>query len=200
MKGNLDAKAIDTFSVNSQKQIIGMSATIDDFRDFFKPEKEKKDFDIGKSIEHSIKMLSPVLEKENIKLTVSICEHCNIYGCSNELGQSIINIINNAKDALSQKDIEKKHIDINLTKNDTQIILTIADNAGGIPEEIMSKIFDPYFSTKEKKEGTGLGLYLSYSIIKREGGDILVKSTMNKGTIFTLKLPAARTMDKAIPG
>ena len=186
MKGKLDAKAIDTFSSNSQKQIIGMSVTIDDFRDFFKPEKEKKTFDIAKSINHSVKILSPVLKYENIKLTLSMSEECVIHGFSNELAQSIINIINNAKDALSQKDIEKKCIDISLTKNNTKVILTIADNAGGIPEDIIKKIFDPYFSTKENNNGTGLGLYMTKLIIEEHMNGKITVENMNEGAKFSI--------------
>ncbi len=186
MKGDLDTKAMDTFNANSQKQIVGMSATIDDFRDFFKPGKEKKTFDIEESINHSVKILSPLLEYENIKLTVSMSEDCVIYGFSNELGQSIINIMNNAKDALSQRDIEGKCIDINLTKNDTQVILTIADNAGGIPEDIIMKIFDPYFSTKEKKDGTGLGLHMTKLIIEEHMNGKITVENINGGAKFSI--------------
>jgi len=186
MKGKLDTKAIDTFSSNSQKQIIGMSETIDDFRDFFKPEKEKKTFDIVKSINHSVKILSPVLKYENIKLTLSMSGECVIYGFSNELGQSIINIMNNAKDALSQRDIEEKCIDINLTKNDTKVILTIADNAGGIPEDIIKKIFDPYFSTKENNNGTGLGLYMTKLIIEEHMNGKITVENINEGAKFNI--------------
>jgi len=185
MRGTVDEKAIDTFNTNSQRQIIAMSTTIDDFRNFFKPEKEKKIFDIRESINHSIKILLPLLENENIKLNISMCEDINIYGFSNELGQGIINIITNAKDALIEKNIEEKHINIDLAKNDTQVILTISDNAGGIPEDIILKIFNPYFSTKER-DGTGLGLYMTKLIIEEHMNGKITVENIDKGAQFNI--------------
>jgi signal transduction histidine kinase len=108
-----------------------------------------------------------------------------MFGYPNELGQAILNIINNAKDALIEKNVEDKTISVSLSQNENHPTLTISDNAGGIPAGIIDKIFDPYFSTKEKS-GTGLGLYMTKLIIEDHmKGKINVTNNM-EGAVFTL--------------
>jgi len=182
----LDEKFVKYFKENSKNQIKNMSDTIDDFRNFFKPEKEKSEFCINKVIENTIDMVNPIFIKEEIDLIVDVNEELYSIGFPNELGQAILNIINNAKDALEEKDIEDKFIKISLIKIDDKIQLTINDNAGGIPSDIINNIFDPYFSTKTQKDGTGLGLYMSKLIIEDHCGGKLEVKNNKYGALFII--------------
>jgi signal transduction histidine kinase len=172
-----------------QQLLDQMSVTIDDFREFFNPGKEKSLFDLSHTIKYVISMLNPLYEHENIKIETELEENISIYGYPNEFVQVVLNIINNAKDAiiLSDQDVSRK-ITVHTVCQGERMILTIEDRAGGIPEEIMEKIFDPYFSTKLEKNGTGLGLYMSKMIIEEHmGGELHVKNSQN-GAIFEIIL------------
>ena len=107
-------------------------------------------------------------------------------GYANEFAQAVMNIINNAKDALQIADVFPKKITIKLEEQEAHIILTIQDNAGGIPHEVIDKIFDPYFSTKPDKEGMGLGLYISQMVIEAYMGGKITVSNDDKGAVFEI--------------
>jgi C4-dicarboxylate-specific signal transduction histidine kinase len=108
---------------------------------------------------------------------------------SGELTQVIINIINNAKDALLENKIQNPKIELKLVDNKTDTIINISDNAGGIKDNVIKNIFEPYFTTKHQSYGTGLGLFMSYEIITKSlKGDIKV-SNNNEGAVFTIVLP-----------
>jgi len=188
-RGKLDTNAVDYFSKNSGKQIQQMSKTIDEFRDFFKPEKEKTDYCINDIITHSIDMLNPVFSKYDLIVEYENKDKLYSNGFPNELGQALINIINNAKDALLENNIVDKVIVVDLEQKEDGAIIRIKDNAGGIPEDIIDKIFDPYFSTKLEKNGIGLGLYMTKLIIEEHlGGEISVKNR-DAGAEFSIFLP-----------
>jgi len=187
-KGKLDTDVLDYFSENSNKQIQQMSKTIDSFRDFFKPEKEKTDYCINNIITHSIDMLNPVFSKHSLIVKYENRDKLYTNGFPNELGQALVNIINNAKDALIENMIIDKTIVLDLKEQGSKAIITIRDNAGGIPNDIVYNIFDPYFSTKEEKNGTGLGLYMTKLIIEEHmDGEIAVKNK-DDGAEFTIIL------------
>ena len=134
-------------------------------------------------------MLNPILRQNEIILKANLQENIEIVGFSNELGQSLINIVNNAKDALIKKSTnDKKVINITMEKIDGKVLITIADNGGGIDPDIIDNIFEPYFSTKQDKNGTGLGLYMSKTIIEEHcHGNIKVSSSA-EGTAFEIVL------------
>ncbi len=184
----LDNKVIEYFKVNSNKQIQNMSKTIDDFRDFFKPEKEKVEFVINTVINDTLDMVKPIFSQNQIDIIIDISKEYKTIGYPNELGQAILNIVNNAKDALIDNNIQNKQINITLNRNDTNITLTIKDNAKGIPENIIDNIFDPYFSTKEEKNGTGLGLYMTKIIIEKHMDGKVSVSNDKDGAIFEIKM------------
>jgi len=190
-KGKLDREAIEYFELNSQKQINFMSTTIDDFRDFFRAEKIKIEFNIVDVINNILNMTNPIYESYHIEITFHKEEDKNYLslGYPNALAQAIINIINNAKDALIELDSSvKKKIDIILKNEDGIINLIIKDNAGGIPQDIIENIFNPYFSTKKEKNGTGLGLYMSKRIIEEQMNAKISVSNDIDGAIFTISL------------
>ncbi len=162
----LSLDIVNKFEKQTKKIILQMSNTIDDFRNFFKPEKEKIIFSLENAIADSIDLISPILKNKKIILELKLNYNINILGYPNELGQAIINIINNSKDALMDSQVKDKMIFIETKKIKNYVTITIRDNAGGMPEDILSKIFNPYFSTKTKKHGTGLGLYMTKIIIE----------------------------------
>jgi signal transduction histidine kinase len=166
------------------EQLQFLSTTIDHFKDFYTPSKQKENFHIKDAIDSSITVLSAELKKRNITLDVqyNINEDININGIKNELSQVILAILSNASDAL--KEIEIPLINILIDANDAEIIISISNNGKQIDKRDISKIFEPYFSTK--KEGTGIGLYLSKMIIKRSfDGDLKVENNDN-GVKFIL--------------
>ena len=189
-KGKLDQEAMEYFQKNAKKQIQLMSSTIDDFRNFFKSNKVAKEFFLNDMVQDTLDITKTIYDNEEIEIDFKSDGNHKILGFPNELAQVLLNILNNAKDALNENEVEKKKIAITIRKEEDEgIVLTIADNAGGIPEEIMEKIFDPYFSTKTEKNGTGLGLYMSKMIITEQlQGQLSVKN-LKEGAMFTIYFP-----------
>jgi len=166
-----------------------MSSTIDDFRDFFKPSKQKVIFDIKHAIDSTLELIDAALYNQNIRLNIDIQEGNKIYGYENEFSQVILNIINNAKDALVQKKIQNSEINLQTYLKDNIIHLQICDNAGGIADNHLNKIFEPYFTTKEEGQGTGIGLYMSKMIIEENMGGKVYAENKNQGACFTISFP-----------
>ncbi len=173
------------FDKKLKAQVNYMSETIDNFRNFFKPNKEKEEFSINERIKYALSLLEAVFKRYEIEVEFNEDGEYKIVGYPNEFGQAIINILSNAKDVLIDKD-ERKII-INLTSNDNEIILSIEDTGGGIDESIIDKIFDPYFSTKDEKNGTGIGLYMAKIIIEKNMKGTLLAENGEKGARFIIK-------------
>lgn len=171
-------------------QLEYMSKTIDDFRDFFKPNKEKELVNINDIVNKAVDFLAYSIKIDMVNLQVkSLDEECTISIHFNEMVQALINLIKNSKDALSEKKIENRKINIEIQKDDKYVYIKISDNAQGINEEILNRIFEPYFSTKTKKNGTGLGLYMTKTIVEQHcNGEISVKNVQD-GALFEIKLP-----------
>ena len=161
------------------EQVQYMSHTIEDFRNFYNPSKVKEEFGIYQAIKNSHTIASTTLEKHQISFSIEVKKDFTLYGHQNELEQVILNIINNAKDALINSHTQTPTVAITVDEP----MITIEDNGGGIKKEHLSKIFNPYFSTKEG--GDGIGLYLSTMIIEKElEGKIWVESFQHKTTFF----------------
>ncbi len=153
-----------------------LSQTIDDFRDYFNPKKEATYFNLRDIFEKVSDLLEPQLHLKNIQIIKDI-DDINIFGMENEFLQVIINILNNSKDEFERKEFEKKYIFIDTKITEDEIIVIIKDNAGGIEEEIINRVFEPYFTTKFKSKGTGIGLYMSKEIIEKHmNGSLIVKN------------------------
>jgi len=183
----LDEKLFDEIYNQISTTLQHMSTTIDDFSDFFKPDREKREFVLSDTINQTMHLLKPMLKNDGIELVEDIDESITYIGYPNELSQAIINIINNAKEAFANQNINKKEISIRLSKSDNIIKIVICDNAGGIDEEILSKIFEPYFSTKGQKNGIGLGLYISKLVIQEHMGGILYAKNREDGASFIIE-------------
>lgn len=174
-----------------------MSKTIDDFRDFYSNKVEKKEFDIEDSIEKALVLLSTKLVKKDIVIIKNL-DNLKILGYKNELIQVYMNILSNAIDSLDDSEDEIKIIQISSKVENNKLILEFLDNAGGINEEIIDKIFDSHFTTKSEKQGSGIGLYMSKIIIDKSHGELKVSnktfeynSKTYKGANFMIILPIA---------
>jgi len=154
-------KTCDIINNNAQY----LSKTIDDFRNFIKGDRIKNIFSIKNMIDSCLQILDGSLKNSDIKLVLNIQDDLKINGYQNELTQCLINILNNAKDAVDEQPLKNKYIFITARQLNNNIIITIVDNAGGIPNHLQEKIFEPYFTTKHKKQGTGLGLSMTYKLI-----------------------------------
>jgi signal transduction histidine kinase len=192
-KGKLDDEALAYFKENSKKQITQMSETIDDFRNFYKLEKEKVDFCVSDVVKELIDRTQIIFKDSGVKVTYT-AEGCPMFhGYPNELKHAIQNIMSNARDALADKEEDKRQIDINVFEDDHAISIRIHDNAGGMPEEIKEKIFDPYFSTKDAKNGTGLGLYMANVIVAEHMNSEILLHADTEGTEFIIHLKKTAT-------
>lgn len=185
-QGKFSDKEMQILNKESSNQIQFMSDTITNFKHFFKPEKDRVKFDISSVLNHTITIVQPILDIENINLEIVFEENIYIVGFPLELGQSVMNIMTNAKDALKANGIKEKSIQMKLTSDIDTTTITIKDNAGGIPIEIKDKIFDPYFSTKNEQDGTGLGLYITKIIIEDHMNGHLDVSSDEDGTVFSI--------------
>ena len=149
--------------VNNNAQYL--SKTIDDFQSFIKGDSIKKVFKLENELNSFLHLVEGSIKNHNINIILDIQKDIQIDGYNNEFIQSIINIFNNAKDALTKNDVENKYIFISVYTKYNNIIIALKDNAGGIPDEVLPKIFEPYFTTKHQSQGTGLGLHMTYKLV-----------------------------------
>ncbi len=160
---------IDSILYRTQK----MSETINDFMNFFKPNKDREKFNFNVVIDEVIKLIKPQFESRGIKFIIEIEDNYIINGYKNELEQVLLNILSNARDAYEDKIGIEKIVEISTQKINRLLTISIKDRAGGVDNELLNKIFEPYVTTKEEGKGTGVGLYMSKTIIQRSfRGDI----------------------------
>jgi len=165
-----------------------LSETIEDFRNFFKPNKEKTTVNLEEVINKALNIIHPGLLDHHIKIEKNIHFHETIETYNNEILQALLNILKNAIDHFATEKIESPLIMIKGYEEKGNFIIELTDNGGGIPEKILDKIFDPYFSTKDDKNGTGLGLYMTKTMIEDHcKGKIEVKN-LNGGAQFKITL------------
>lgn len=169
--------------------IIYLSDTIDDFQTYFHPNKEVSQIDIFELLQRAITFSEPRVKNQNIEIILAEKRgKVLVQTYANELLQVILNILNNATDVLTEREIEKPKVTLRVENKEEKVKIYIEDNAGGISKENLPRIFEPYFSTKGKN-GTGLGLYMSQMIIEKQfGGEIRVESS-SQGTTFTVEIP-----------
>jgi C4-dicarboxylate-specific signal transduction histidine kinase len=197
--GKLTNEFIDEKVTDALLLANNMSNTLDDFKNFFSPDKSKIKFDIETCIEHSLELSKYLLLKENIKIELVIKDKITLNNYYNEISHVFLNIISNSKDALcSNIDKNDRIIKIMVNKYKNNAIINMMDNGGGIPQEIVPKIFEPYYTTKYKSAGTGIGLYMSKQIIEKHiNGSIIYKNIVHKikdnknynCSLFTIKIP-----------
>jgi len=184
----LTDKDIEFFKINSKEEINYMSNIINNFINFFKKDDEIVYFSINHAIKNTIDLIKPILDKNKIKLRIISNEEYYIYGYPKSISQTILNILNNSIEAFEKNDIQNKLITISISKYSQDIIIEISDNAGGIDEDIIDNIFDPYFTTKIDKHGTGLGLFISKTLIENHFNSKLDVENIQNGVKFIITL------------
>ncbi|MBF0343668.1 MAG: PAS domain S-box protein [Nitrospirae bacterium] len=192
--GELNEEYIYKMVASSMGQIAFMSKTIDDFRDFFKPSKEKVMFDVKVAIEDLFSMFGSIFTKNDISIEVKEmpCSNLLVNGYPNEFKQVMLNLLNNSGDAIMLRrntDVIHGHIEVVFKNNEdrSETIISIKDNGGGIPKDVIDRIFEPYYTTKGTG-GTGIGLYMSKTIIETNMGGSLTVRNLNGGAEFTITL------------
>ena len=182
----IDDKFIADFSKNTKEQIKFLSETIDGFRDFFNPSKHKRVFEIKDAINKSLTLMGNQFKVNEVKLDLSVSDE-KVYGVETELEQVILNILSNSIDAFKERKIENRQINIKVFTKEDYTVLIMEDNAGGVKEESLEKIFDPYYTTKST--GTGTGLYMVKLVIKNSfQGDLKINNS-DKGLRYIIALP-----------
>jgi len=176
-------------SVSRAMQVINyMSQTIDGFRNFFGPDKEKQTFLAGEVLERTVAILDAAFSELKLELDVQADRGAVVYGTPNEYSQVILNILMNAKDALLDRKVPNPRVVVRLFREGGRAVLTITDNAGGIPPEIFDRIFDPYFTTKGPEKGTGIGLFMSKTIIEKNMNGKLTVQNTDTGAQFRIEV------------
>jgi len=171
-----------------QTRILYMSDTIEDFMNYYRPDKEKANFKIIDALTQGLEVAH--INKE-IKLTIDSDKTLSLYGLKNEYAQVIVSILSNIHDLVIEREIQNPEVSIKLYKDNSNAILSITDNVGGIKDENLSKIFNPYFTTKHQSMGTGLGLYIAKMIIEGTMNGSLSVQNRNSGVTFTIRTPDA---------
>jgi signal transduction histidine kinase len=211
--GNIDMEEANEFEEKIMSMLQHMSATIDDFRNFFRSDKTEKQFSVITSMVEVIRLISAQMKFNGITLNYTcrsgseifvycegesenpgaLAETAMVSGFPGEMKQAVLNIIQNAKDAVLKEiksgNINEGIIDIILETTDAEITFSISDNGGGIDEAVMERMFEPYFTTKQNEEGTGNGLYMTRAIIENHMKGRISASNTNRGASFTVVLP-----------
>ncbi|ABB33173.1 multi-sensor signal transduction histidine kinase [Geobacter metallireducens RCH3] len=176
-------------AVNRSMELIQyMSKTIDDFRNYFKPDKARIDFSGRETIARSLSLIGDNLRHQQIDVELKVLDDVVITGYENEFAQALLNILVNARDALTERGVQHPKITIAIGAEGRKAVVTIADNAGGIPEEIIDKIFNPYFTTKGPHQGSGVGLFMAKTIIENNMGGKLTVCNTADGAEFRIEV------------
>ena len=187
--GELDETYLTSQSKRHDALVKYMSQTIDDFRFFFDPKLENKNFLISSVIDRTLDYLREPIRLNNIEVNYQLEADRLMYGRPNQLSQVLFSILKNAIDALLAVKVESKNIWISVEISESETLLKIEDSAGGVPDENLQRLFEAYFTTKDELNGTGLGLYISKVIIEKNfNGSIHALNTEN-GLMLTIKIP-----------
>lgn len=168
--------------------IMHMSRTIDDFRNFFRADKQKGCFSVNETVRKALEFISSALSSHDITIVLDDNETISATGYENEYAQVLLNILSNARETSIERDITAPRISIRITSEDEHSVLYIRDNCGGIADDIMPKIFDPYFTTRAPDKGTGIGLYMSKVIIEQNMSGSLTAKNTDDGVEFRIEV------------
>ena len=187
-QGECNSEYIDEIVKQIMNQVLHMSETINDFKKFLQPDQEIRQFNLREAVKKTLVLVGDSFSSHNIKISTEVQEDLIVTGYENEFCQVLLNLLNNAWDIITERHIDLPRIEIKLFREGFSNVTTISDNAGGIPAEIIDKIFDPYFTTKDSDKGTGIGLYMSKTIIEqRMKGKLSVLNT-DLGAEFRISL------------
>ncbi len=189
MRKKLDNETVNSFKEEGWQYINFMSDTIEDYRNFYKPAKEQKPFEVNHAINKMVSMLSAHFYHNKISFSFQATQkEIWVFGRENELQHVVLNLANNSRDALIQHQVQTPQIIIVLTQEENNARITVTDNGGGIPQDVIGTIFEPYFSTKGD-EGTGIGLYMAKKIIVENFKGTLDVQNENDGACFITTIP-----------
>lgn len=187
--GRLTSEELAGYVDKALSTIRFMSHTINDFSSFFSPGRMKTRFSPFEGLKKVVAMLEATLSLKNIVLQIQQQDDVFVEGFSNEYNQVLLNLLNNAKDVLVERGVEEARITVTVARENGQAVLKIRDNAGGIPEEIIDRVFDPYFTTKDQDKGSGIGLYMSRMIIQDHFKGSISAVNRDGGAEFTVCTP-----------
>ena len=187
-RGQLDSASLKGTVAECMKLIRYMSQTIDDFRRYFRPDRDKQLFSVHEAVQRAVSIVRAGLESHGIAIEVEDCGAGSITGYFNEYSQVILNLVSNAREALIERREKGGRIMISCGRNDERAVVTVRDNGGGIDPEILPRVFEPYFTTKHKSQGTGLGLYMAKMIIEENMSGQLTVRNRDDGTEFRVEV------------
>ena len=186
--GSISQEELEREVGKAMAVIMHMSRTIDDFRNFFREDKEKRQFVVNGVVSRTLEFVSAALESRNIQVAVESDEEVVASGYQNEYAQVLLNVISNASETSVERRMDEPRIIISISRKDGRSLVCVRDNCGGIPDEIMPKIFDPYFTTRAPDKGTGIGLYMSKVIIEQNMGGSLTVRNADGGAEFRIEV------------
>ncbi len=186
-RGLLEKEYVDKKLNEIEIHNLYMSQTIEDFLSYFNPKKKKEEFNLGQIVDKSLLIVENLLQKQKIEVELFIPEDINLFGHKDEYMQVVLSLFTNAMQALQNTPSPKIIIKGSKDTHHT-VFLVINDNAGGIPEEIINRVFEPYFTTKHQNQGTGLGLYISKMIIEKSMNGRLYVQNNHLGAKFTIAI------------
>ncbi|MBU5612692.1 sensor histidine kinase [Geomonas azotofigens] len=186
--GQLDREFLEEHVAKSMTIVKHMSQTIDDFRNFFRPDKEKLRFRVCDEVAKALSLVDGSLQSLGVSLDLRQDGDPTIEGYPNEFAQVLLNILINARDAIAERAVVAPRVQVRIAEQGGRAVVTVTDNAGGIPEEIMDRIFDPYFTTKGPQAGTGVGLFMSKTIIEKNMGGLLTACNVDGGAQFRIEV------------
>ncbi|MBT1073088.1 PAS domain-containing sensor histidine kinase [Pelotalea chapellei] len=188
-QGQLSTENLNASIQTAMEQITHMSSTIDDFRNFFRPNKEKRLFNLQEAANKTISLINADMANKGIEIVMDLQKEGKVFGFFNEFCQALMSILQNARDVLVERKVITPRIKIQSKSEADNLLIIITDNAGGIAPDVMSRLFEPYFSTKGV-QGTGIGLYMAKSIIEAMGGTITAFNT-GSGAAFEIMIETA---------
>ena len=186
--GTLTREEMDSDIHEAMEALLKMSHTIDDFRNFYREDKEKQRFFISKAVNRVMELVTPTLSNHHIQVEIESDEAVDAIGFQNEYMQALLNIIANSREAGGERNVPHPRIFIRITQENGRSVLYIRDNCGGIPEDILPKIFDPYFTTRGPDRGTGIGLYMSKVIVEQNMAGHLTARNVADGAEFRIEV------------
>jgi PAS domain S-box-containing protein len=189
--GNFNGEVLADSVTRSMELIRYMSQTIDDFRNYFRPDREMTDFKVSEAAAKTLAFVQDSFNEKGIGIQIVIGDDPTIRGYSNEFAQVLLNIVVNAKEAFADRVVPDPLVTVSIGSRDGSAEVIITDNAGGIPEDIIGKIFDPYFTTKGPQQGTGIGLYMSKTILEKNMEGSLTARNIGGGVQFRIEVPVA---------
>jgi signal transduction histidine kinase len=167
-----------------------MSTTIDDFREFFRPDREETQFDVADAAKQAIFVIEATLKNNHIDLAVDTPPGLTVTGFHGQYAQAVLNLLVNAKEAIMEKKVGNGQIRLRLEERDGTAVLSVDDNGGGIPQAVLPRLFEPYFTTKE--QGSGIGLYMVKMIIERNMHGTVAAANIENGASFSLRVPLGK--------